>query len=81
MKTEYRVAYLDRKTLQERVDVTNLPTGFDITFKPLRADHQHFAGLPLQLGWRSDPRQVLISANYAAKKPRHRPGLFCLLAV
>ena len=34
MKTEYRAAYLDRKNLQERVDVTNLPTGFDITFKP-----------------------------------------------
>jgi outer membrane immunogenic protein len=34
MKTEYRVAWLDRKNLQERVDFTNLPTGFDITFKP-----------------------------------------------
>ncbi len=34
MKTEYRAAYLDRKNLQERVDGTNAPTGFDITFKP-----------------------------------------------
>jgi outer membrane immunogenic protein len=34
MKTEYRAAYLDRKNLQERVDGTNLPAGFDITFKP-----------------------------------------------
>jgi outer membrane immunogenic protein len=34
MKTEYRAAWLDRKNLQERVDGTNLPTGFDITFKP-----------------------------------------------
>jgi outer membrane immunogenic protein len=34
MKTEYRAAYLDRKNLQERVDGSNLPTGFDITFKP-----------------------------------------------
>jgi outer membrane immunogenic protein len=35
MKTEYRVAWLDRKNLQERVDGTNLPTGLDLTFKPL----------------------------------------------
>jgi outer membrane immunogenic protein len=35
MKTEYRVAWLDRKNLQERVDGTNLPTAFGITFKPL----------------------------------------------
>jgi outer membrane immunogenic protein len=35
MKTEYRVAWLDRKNLQERVDFTNAPTGFDITFKPI----------------------------------------------
>ena len=34
MKTEYRAAYLDRKNLQERFDGTNLPAGFDITFKP-----------------------------------------------
>jgi len=34
MKTEYRAAYLDRKNLQERVDGTNVPAGFDITFKP-----------------------------------------------
>jgi outer membrane immunogenic protein len=35
MKTEYRASWLDRKNLQERVDGTNLPTGFDLTFKPL----------------------------------------------
>ncbi len=34
MKTEYRAAYLDRKTFSERVDGTNVPTGHDITFKP-----------------------------------------------
>jgi hypothetical protein len=27
------------------------------------ADHQHFAGLPLQLGWRAGRSPILISAN------------------
>ena len=34
MKTEYRAAVLDRKRLEERVDLTNLPVGQNITFKP-----------------------------------------------
>ena len=54
MKTEYRAAYYDRKAITERIDVgTNALVGRDITFKPLGPDHQHFAGLPLQLERRS----------------------------
>ena len=34
MKTEYRAAYLDRKRLKERFDVTGALAGLDITFKP-----------------------------------------------
>jgi outer membrane immunogenic protein len=35
MKTEYRAAYFDNKNLTERFDVTNLPVGTDINFRPL----------------------------------------------
>jgi outer membrane immunogenic protein len=34
MKTEYRSAFYDRKAISELIDVTNLPVGRDITFKP-----------------------------------------------
>jgi outer membrane immunogenic protein len=34
MKTEYRSAFYDRKSITELVDGTNLPTGNDIAFKP-----------------------------------------------
>jgi outer membrane immunogenic protein len=34
MKTEYRAAYLDSKSLNERIDGTNALFGKDITFKP-----------------------------------------------
>ena len=34
MKTEYRAAYLDSKSLSERIDGTNALFGRDITFKP-----------------------------------------------
>ena len=34
MKTEYRAAYYDRKSLTEFTDVGNIPTGLDISFKP-----------------------------------------------
>jgi hypothetical protein len=34
MKTEYRSAFYDRKAITELFDVTNLPVGRDITFKP-----------------------------------------------
>jgi outer membrane immunogenic protein len=34
MKTEYRSAFYDRKSISELFDVTNLPVGRDITFKP-----------------------------------------------
>ncbi|MGY3527772.1 MULTISPECIES: outer membrane protein [Bradyrhizobium] len=35
MKTEYRAAYYDKKSISERVDGTNALAGTDITFKPL----------------------------------------------
>jgi outer membrane immunogenic protein len=35
MKTEYRAAYYNRKTIDELVDGTNAPFGNSITFKPL----------------------------------------------
>ena len=54
-------------------------TGRDITLQAAGTDHQHLAGLPLQLGW-PGRREVLISAKSAAQKPRHRPGLFCACA-
>ncbi|MFK4683635.1 opacity protein-like surface antigen [Bradyrhizobium diazoefficiens] len=38
-------------------------------------DHQHVAGLPLQLE-RPGRRQVLIRTQVQTSKPRHRPGLF-----
>jgi outer membrane immunogenic protein len=34
MKTEYRSAFYDRKAVTELFDVTNLPVGRDITFRP-----------------------------------------------
>ena len=66
MKTEYRAAYLDRKNLQERVDGTNLPTGFDITFKPFVQTIS--TSLVYRFNWGGAPiqSQVLISANSAA---------------
>ena len=73
-----RAAELDRrKNLRVyRGDQLARPA-IDITLQAIRADHQHVAGLPLQLERRSDRCEVLISAKPTAQKPRHRPGLFC----
>ncbi len=80
MKTEYRAAYYDNKNVNILVDGTNAPTGFNVNFKPLVADGQHLAGLSLQLD-RSGRREVLIFRHDLEQKPRHRPGLFCALAL
>ncbi len=77
MKTEYRAAYLDSKRLNERFDGTNAAGRLRHHLQALRADHQHLAGLPLQLGWRSDLRQVLISAKFSSSKAPASSGLFC----
>ena len=80
MKTEYRSAFYDKKSVPLLVDGTNLPVGQDLQVQQLEPNHLDFAGLSLQLGWLGRP-EVLISANSAAEKPRHRPGLFSLVCV
>ena len=77
MKTEYRAAYYDRRMLPSVHRCRQRRDHRHDQLQAVGADRQHVAGLSLQLGWRSDPGQVLISAKSAAQKPRHRPGLFC----
>ncbi len=60
MKTEYRAAYYGNKNINELFDGTNLPRRSRHRLQALDPDHQHLAGLPLQLG-RPGGRQVLIS--------------------
>jgi opacity protein-like surface antigen len=49
MKTEYRAAYYGNQNITE-LSAANTPTGHDIAFKALGADHRNLAGLSLQLG-------------------------------
>ena len=59
MKTEYRASYYDRATLPETHSSECWPTGTSAYLQALRADHQHLAGLSLQLD-RPGRREVLI---------------------
>ena len=79
MKTEYRAAYLDREESSGTGRWQQPADRLRHHLQAFRANHQHVAGLPLQLDWRSDRREILISAISAAQKPRHRPGLFLCL--
>ena len=58
MKTEYRSAFYDKKSIDLLADVTNVPVGVS-QVQQLEPDHLDFAGLPLQLGW-PGRREVLI---------------------
>ena len=51
MKTEYRAAYFGNRNLGEFSDATGALAGNTTRLQAVRADHQHLAGLPLQLGW------------------------------
>ena len=65
MKTEYRAAFYDRITLAGNVR-SQRPCGLTGTgryIQALGADHQHLAGLSLQLDRRSGRREVLIQAK------------------
>ena len=51
MKTEYRAAYYGTRNLGEFSDATGVLAWQHDRLQALRADRQHLAGLPLQLGW------------------------------
>ena len=82
MKTEYRAAYLDRKNLQERVDGTNLPTGFDITFKPFVQTISTSLVYRFNWSWRSDrgrsTDRTIPSLQIELKSPGIVRGFFLL---
>ena len=59
MKTEYRAAYYGNQNIHELFDGTNASHGSRHHLQALGADHQHLAGLPLQLE-RPGGREVLI---------------------
>ena len=75
MKTEYRSAFYERKSIDLLVDVTNVPVGRVSQVQQLEPDHLDFAGLSLQLGWLGRP-EVLISANSSTKSPGIVRGFF-----
>ena len=80
MKTEYRSAFYDRISLPETLGPGAAPfvgpTGTAVTFKPWNQTIS--TSLVYRFNWGGAPvaASVLSSANYAAGKPRHRPGLF-----
>ncbi len=76
IKTEYRSAFYDRKSVPLLVDGTNAPVGTRSQVQQLEPDYLDFAGLSLQLGWHGRP-PVLISANSsAAESPGIVRGFF-----
>ncbi len=76
MKTEYRAAYLRQQG--SRLSASTAPTPSRSRHRQLQAvgpDHQHLAGLPLQLD-RPGGRQVLIFVTSDGRKAPALPGLF-----
>ena len=75
MKTEYRAAYFDKKAINELTDGANALDRSRHQLQALGPDHQHLAGLSLQLD-RPGGRQVLISSLWNSKAPATCRGFF-----
>ena len=77
MKTEYRAAYLRQQ--EPRTNGSMAPTRWPVSTSPSSPSCRPSAPRwsTASTGVAADRREVLISANSAAQKPRHRPGLFC----
>ena len=59
MKTEYRAAYYDNKNIYRLADGTNVLDRPRHHLQAFGADHQHLAGLSLQLGWPGRPELLI----------------------